>query len=253
MSLYTTTSDYIKSVSTINVVLPVTIGFWGKYIGSPSNYSHLAFLGTPSVPYPDFYIGSAVAFYDTNDSADPNGQQVNGTFSSDQWYYFLYRQLGLNEAYFTTLDPSTGTILKVSDVSTNTGVGNAALGIGSGTNITRTSTTPTRIAEFFFAFGIDLLPSGGAMDDVITQQMAYRGPFSFPHFIPAIQEYYSFRTGPQGGPFNEVLGDVYFSENPAIGAAPLTWTTTGTVEAGEHPPLAVDYVRPVPQRGLLLI
>jgi hypothetical protein len=99
------------------------------------------------------------------------------------------------------------------------------------------------IGEFWYT-NTDIQADGLALQDATLRQLAYGGPYSVPHIDKDIVEYHSLRSslansdGQQGD-------DVEWGMS-----GKQTWTNTGSVILGPHPPLPYWYAsvrdRPAP-------
>ncbi len=108
------------------------------------------------------------------------------------------------------------------------------------------------IAEAFWA-DADIQADGAQLSNETFRQLAYRGPFSFPHFAPKVVEYHSFRSGivqnPSGFSVNQPipnkqLEDYYRGSQP-LSLQGFSLNAGGSFPpGGPHPPLRSDYVRP---------
>lgn len=93
------------------------------------------------------------------------------------------------------------------------------------------------IAEWWMA-DIDVQQDGLQLSDNLLRQLAFRGPWSVPHLVPAIVEYRSFWQGI--GSNEDRPGHVYQRGGRRL------FTAVNGPAVGEHPPIASGYARPGP-------
>lgn len=90
------------------------------------------------------------------------------------------------------------------------------------------------IGEFWYT-NTNIQPAGGATQTPVLRQLGWGGPFSVPHVGQNVVQYWSLREHPTAPKGDEAL--------IGAGKAWQSWTNTGGVTIGPHPPLTCMYER----------
>lgn len=157
----------------------------------------------------------------------------------NSWQYLLARFISSSSVTLSMLG-SDGTISHATGnpAVTPTGIVGERLG-----GLPASNFFDGHLAEFFLS-NIDIQSDGAQLRNETLYQLAYQGPFSFPHIISSIVDYRSLRTSMISATDN--MGDFFFGS----GGRPLWSMSAAVVLPSPHPSLGPRYAFP-PNRGII--
>lgn len=188
----------------IGASYPWSVGFWvnSGSDGVSVNASSLFYALSDSSLNGSFLQPDASGHWQwvMQDAASNSDSIVGGTMVLGGWTYILMRALSSTNRQFATLNPG-GSVTSVAGSATavatvtvaNQTLSNASFGSTGTNSAVSASALNSTYSEFFCANG-DPQNSTGTTDSALIYQLAFKGPFSVPAFVPKIAEYRSLRN-----------------------------------------------------------
>jgi hypothetical protein len=228
--------------STPITAVPFTVGFWVR----PT---------IVSVAQDLFSItdtaGTADYFSVEKSAANTWGIGCNGIFSNvgtvtqDKWSYLICRYISATNRRLAVLNPD-GSTSHVQSTTSRTPAGVDTMTIGAFEDSGGPqSWSDAHIAEWWIA-DIDIQADAAQLQDPHLRNLAYYGPFWYPHIARNIVEYR--RLGQSIGSDTDKTGEAIYGK---LGKS--NWTNVNNVLPGLQPPVMPMYERPGQYTRLMLV
>ena len=226
-------AQYIRCATPDLTTRPITIGCWYKAAGDGTEQCLTSIHDTQATErgWELFAHTGNITTRMTWWTGSATQATAIVTSTRDEWNYVICRLIARTSKRMTNLSMSGG-ITHANNTGATDPVALNTVDVGGWSG---SVTLNGALAEWWMA-DIDIQADGLELNESLFLQLAYKGPFSVPHIVPAIVEYRSFWQGIDSN--EDRPGHVYQRGGRRM------FTAINGPTIGEHPPISGNYVRP---------